>query len=203
VRAAYAQRLPGNHRLPSEYLSELKNKPHPYLAAAAKLCDRGYAKAIATEEPSSVDPYIWEDEGKLVSRRPVELGNDSDEPGGLVAEAIQLVGDIVVLLNLNENGDEAQRDAFGKDVNLPYCMHESRDRSELFTSCNGHKGCEFGLCPYQPPVNRLSAHREISAAFCRHQTFRATATAARLWGSRVETRALRETWRELELKARA
>jgi hypothetical protein len=203
VRAVYAGGLPNKGQQPSEYLVELRaNEPHAYLAAAAKLCDRGYAKAIETGEPSSVDPYIWEDEGKLVSRRPVELGDGSGEPGGLVSEAIQLVGDIVVLLNLNENGDEAQRDAFGKRTTLPYCMLESSDRSELFGSCNGHHGCTFHLCPYQPPVNRLSAHRDISRAFCRHQSFRATAKAARLWGSKVETRQLRESWRELELKAR-
>ncbi|MGN6170920.1 MAG: NACHT domain-containing protein, partial [Solirubrobacteraceae bacterium] len=202
VRAAYAGGLPDNREQPSDYLAELNtNEPHPYLKAAAKLCDRGYEKAIATREPSSVDAYVWEDEGKLVSRRPVEVGEDSGEPGGLVSAAIQLVGDIVVLLNLNENGDEDQRDVFGRCTKLPYCMYKSSDRSELFGSCNGH-GCTFHLCPYQPPVNRLSAHREISRAFCRHQSLRATEKAAQLWESGVKTRRLRESWRELELRAR-
>lgn len=203
VRAAYAGGLPDNREKPSDYLSELHTKkPHPYLKAAAELCDRGYAKALDTGEPSGVNPYIWEDEGKLVSRRPVELEEDSDEPGALVSEAIQLVGDIVVLLNLNENGDEDQRDAFGRRTKLPYCMHESTYRSELFGSCNGHHVCAFHLCPYQPPVNRLSAHREISRAFCRHQSLRATEKAARLWESQVKTRPLQESWKELELRAR-
>ena len=203
VRAAYAGELPDNLERPSAYLAELNtSEPHLYLKAVAKLCDRGYAKARETGEPSSVNPYIWEDEGKLVSRRPVELEEDSDEPGALVSEAIQLVGDIVVLLNLNENGDEDQRDAFGRCTKLPYCMDKSTDRSELFGSCNGHPGCTFHLCPYQPPVNRLSAHREISRAFCRHQSLRATEKAARLWESKVETGPLRDSWKELELRAR-
>jgi hypothetical protein len=42
-----------------------------------------------------VDRYVWEDEGKLTS----------GAPDGLADEAAQLVGELVVLLNMNEAGD--------------------------------------------------------------------------------------------------
>jgi hypothetical protein len=119
-----------------------------------------------------------------------------------VPEAIQLVGEIVLLLNMNETGGEEEREAFGKRVDLPYCIARSADRNELTDGCVDEEVCTFRLCPYQPAVNRLSAHREVSRAFCRHQRLNATHATARLWGSRVHKRALQDLWSELERKAR-
>ncbi len=167
-------------------------KPHPFLRAAARLCDEALEQVRKADDPQIVDRYVWKDEGELVS----------GPPNGLVKEAIQLVGDIVVLLNMNETGDEKDRDDFGKNNDLPYCMEQSYDRKQLLEGCVGGDRCKFRRCPYQPAFNRLSAHREISGAFCAHQHRNASAKVARLWDSQVKERALRDFWSDLESKAR-
>ena len=206
----------------------LPQDPHPFVKAVATLCDRAIDEVRRDlKDPRGKDQknaarealgrYVWGDEGVLVSQQPAELdkgevaqarrartdgGTGTDRSSGLVDSAIQLVGDIVILLNMNEAGDEEQRKWFAETAELPYCMTQSRDRGELFDKCRGGEECKFGLCPYQPAVNGPSAHREISRGFCRHQQHHATRRAARPWGSEVKTRELREVWEELEAKAR-
>jgi len=212
-----------------DLLYEQKETMHPYVAAAAALCDRAIDEVSRGVEGLPQDEnrrysvarrtlgrYVWGDEGVLVSQQPAELdkgevaqvgrartdgGVDTDRSSGLVDRAIQLVGDIVVLLNMNETGDEGQRNEFAKKRTLPYCMSQSHDRSELFEKCRGGDECRFGLCPYEPAINRASAHRELSRGFCRHQQHHATWRAARAWGSKAKNRKLRESWEELEAKA--
>jgi hypothetical protein len=215
----------------SRYVRGLLQKeegPHPYIKATAALCDRAIdevrrdVKDLRGRERENaardaLGRYLWGDEGVLVSQQPAELDigevaqarrartdgdTRTDRPAGLVDSAIQLVGDIVVLLNMNERGDERQRQDFGKKTALPYCMTLSRDRNEVFDKCRGEPECAFGLCPYEPAINRLSAHREISRGFCRHQQYHATRRAGRRWGSMAKRRELREFWEELEAKAR-
>jgi hypothetical protein len=164
---------------------------HPFLEAAAQLCDEALERVAQTEEPQIVDRYVWGDEGQIVSAA----------PDGLVNEAAQLVGDIIVLLDMNETGDSRQREGFGRSNELPYCMQQSRDRKEMFDGCVGDI-CGFHLCPYQPADNRPSAHRELSRQFCRHQRRNASAAVARRWGSQVDTHALRDLWGDLESKTR-
>jgi hypothetical protein len=212
----------------SKYVRNLLQKePHPYVKAAAALCDRAIdevrrdLKDLRGKERRNVarralGRYVWGDEGVLVSQQPAELdkgevaqagrartdGSTARDPSGLVDTAIQLVGDIVVLLNMNERGSAQQRQSFATKPGLPYCMKQSRDRGELFDRCHGPEKCDFGLCPYEPAINRPSAHREISRGFCRHQQHHATGRAASPWGSKAKTRELREFWEELEAKAR-
>ncbi len=202
VRAAYsglprrAQRvsdLLAGDGDPREVSPETRlEKRHPFLRAAAELCDEALEKVARTKNPQRVDRYVWGDDGQVVSAA----------PDGLVKEAAQLVGDIIVLLNMNETGDEQEREEFGSNNELPYCMQQSRDRKELLEGCIGADMCGFGLCPYQPVVNRPSAHREISRQFCLHQRRNARADVARRWGSQVQARALRDRWGDLESKAR-
>ena len=211
----------------SRYVRDLLQKdepPHPYVKAAARLCDRAIdevmrdVKDFRGHEGTSVarqalGRYVWGDEGVLVSQQPAELdkgevahplqastdgGIGANRSSGLVGPAIQLVADIAVLLNMNETGDVEDRKTFAARPVLPYCMEQSRDRRELFEKCPGPEKCDFGLCPYEPAINRPSAHREISRGFCRHQQRQATRQAARRWGSKVRTRELREAWEELE-----
>jgi hypothetical protein len=159
---------------------------HPFVRAAAKMC------ANALGGPDVMD-YVWHDESVLVCRR----------PAGLAPAAIQLVGDITALLNLNETGSAEQREAFGTADELPYCFAGSRSRTELFDERRGcNPACPFRLCPYSPAIDRMSSHREISRAFCRHQRLYAKPASARRWGSRVRRGALRDFWRELESLAR-
>ncbi|HEY2767599.1 MAG TPA: ATP-binding protein [Solirubrobacteraceae bacterium] len=166
---------------------------HPFLRAAAQLCDWGLAEAARGEDQSAIDRYVWEDEGKVVSSVPL----------GLAVEAAQLVGEMVVLLNMNETGDVHERGRFGADDALPFCMQGSGSREELRDGCVGGDQCHFRLCPYEPAVNRLSAHREISRAFALYQQRTATRRIARRWGSRVRSRGLREFWADLGAAARS
>jgi hypothetical protein len=193
--------LVGEQDSPGDRREQRLRRLHPFLRVAAELCDEALRKVKEAKDPKEVERYVWEDEGELVS----------GSPGDLVLEATQLVGDIVVLLNMNEIGDAQEREDFGRSNELPHCMQGSRDRNELFEGCIGADGadgkdgadrCKFRLCPYQPAINRLSAHREISSSFCLHQRRNARAGVARRWGSRVETHALREFWGDLESKAR-
>jgi len=193
LRQAYAGGQPKKGRSVNALLDESVKPPiHPFLRAAAKLCDEALAEVVRKKDPNDVNRYVWGDEGKLVSGSPGDHLEDA---------AIQLVGDIVVLLNMNETSDEEGRERFGTNNDLPYCFQRSRGRKELREGCKGRQ-CQFGLCPYQPALNRLSAHREISRAFCAHQRRNASARAARRWGSHVTAGALREFWVDLESKAR-
>jgi hypothetical protein len=168
---------------------------HPFVRATAKLCLRALkeaANAPLAEADRRVDRYVWDDEGVVVSRLPRKL----------VGEAIQLVGEMMVLLNMNEAGDAEKRLMFGEAINLPHCLQGSRDRTEFFDKCVDGTACDFLLCPLSPPIDRLSARREISRAFCRHQRLHASPRTARLWGSHVQKRALREFWMRVESAAR-
>lgn len=169
---------------------------HPMVRYAAKLCEDALGGAPADDEAAKkkrlkrVKRVVWEDEGVVVSRRPHKLDR----------AAAQLVGDITVLLNLNETGDLKKRRKFAEEVTLPHCLQGSRRRHELHDGCP--KDCEFRLCPFHPVRDRLSAHREISGAFCRDQGRHARVRTARGWGARVTRRSLPEFWRRLEAEAR-
>lgn len=171
------------------------DEQHPFVRATAKLCLKALKEAEngdAAEADHRIDRYVWDDESVVVSRAPRKL----------VEEAIQLVGEMMILLNLNESGTPEQRLMFGDATRLPYCFQGSRDRKEVFERCVDGATCDFRLCPIRPPLDRLSARRDISRAFCRHQRFHASARTARLWGSRVQKRALQEFWLRIESAAR-
>jgi hypothetical protein len=165
-------------------------RPHPLMRAAADLCLQALKAPPAEQRHAEIELNTWDDEGVVVSARPT----------GLAPKAAQLVGEITILLNLNETGSEDQRERFGEERAMPYCMEASRTRLEFFRGCD--KSCAFRLCPFQPTEDRLSAHREISLAFCRDQRIKASARIARDWGSPVRQRWLSEFWRRLESRAR-
>jgi hypothetical protein len=148
---------------------------HPFVRATATLCTRALDEAAgaADADSNSRVDRYVWDDEGVVVSR---------APRDLADEAIQL---------------------FGEMHQLPYCIQSSRDRSESFIRCAGKPACHLGYCPLRPAVDLLSAHREISRAFCRHQRSRASPrTAKRLWGSAVGRDALRDFWRKLESRAR-
>ena len=163
---------------------------HPMVRYAARLCEDALAGKDTEKRLERVERVVWEDEGVVVSRRPWDL-----DPA-----AAQLVGEITVLLNLNETGSLEQRREFAEKVTLPHCLQGSRRRGELQDGCPGD--CDFRLCPFQPARDQPSAHREISRAFCRDQGRHARVRTARGWGARVTRRYLPEFWRRLEAEAR-
>ncbi len=163
---------------------------HPMAKVAAELCVKALKGDPGEERLERVRRQVWDDEGIVVSGRPGELDR----------AAAQLVGEMTLLLDLNETGSPAQRQAFGENPTLPHCLSRSRDRREMRTRC--HTDCRFDLCPYRPARDKPSAHRELSGAFCRDQRRRASRWTAWRWGSRVHGRGLRELWRWLEAQAR-
>jgi hypothetical protein len=174
-----------------ERLEDEREPLHPLLRFSAKLCVEALDGRLGGDRRQKTEAVVWRDEGAVVA----------DQPRGLRRDAAQLVGEIVVLLNLNETGSPDQRERFGTENRLPHCLQKSRKRRELNDGCD--PACSFNLCPYRPAWDRLSAHREISRAFCRDQILHARRwTAFFGWGSRASLHALREFWRSLERHAR-
>jgi hypothetical protein len=168
-----------------------RDKCHPFVWVAAELCDTGIHEAAKRREPDLIRRYVWRDESEVVARRP----NNQLEP-----EAVQLVGDIVLLLNMNERGTEGQRQRFAEQNHLPHCMGASHLRKELFEDCAPQ--CDFELCPYDPLSGQPSAHREISRAFCAHQRRNARWRTARRWKSDIADDGLSGLWLKLESRAK-
>lgn len=164
---------------------------HPLLRYATELCGK-----VLDDPPSDggrlrkMTRVVWDDEGAVASGRPVDL----------TPEAMQLVGEITVLLDLNETGDARKREEFGTNNRLPYCLRDSEDRAEFRRGC--HSSCTFHLCPFHPVRDRPSAHRELSTTFCRDQARNARAGVAGRWGSKVKKQGLGEFWKGLEKQAR-
>ena len=130
---------------------------HPLVVAAADLCLRALRSGDA-------ERWVWDDEIAIMTR----------SGGTLDDRAARLVADIVLALNLTEQGDatdddvrEQRKEDIFRRPGLPYCLSHSRTRDEVFSGC--HSACTFGLCPYPATADRALARGEFSEAFCRHQ----------------------------------
>ena len=170
----------------ARWLGVARNKDHPFVAEAGKLA----VQALKTGHP---ERFLWVDESGVVSRvgsRTAPGKSDrkhhlwippSTGWATLDPRARQLVGDVLILLNLAEGaaepGEIEQRLQRADRNDLPSCI--SRDRDSLDarrtaggvpstpgTNCTG--GCLFRLCPY-PPRGIQPYRSELSEAFCRGQ----------------------------------
>lgn len=130
---------------------------HPFARRAAEL-------GLRALDAGQWKPFVWADEAASIVTDGAELHPDT----------AQLLGDVVVTLNLTERGDWSDRAAeiqehYTKRY-LPHCLSTSPSREELRTRCPGPDGpgpsCEFGLCPYPPPWG-TGARGDFSQAFCR------------------------------------
>jgi hypothetical protein len=170
-------------------------REHPFVREAARLCER----AIKT---GAWPRYVWEDENSVITR----------SGSALAKETLALVADLVLLLNVTEQGGEKVREKRKEETydqpDLPYCLSVSKDRHELLSGCHEH--CRFKLCPY-PSTNELALARdEFSQAFCRHQieTLRRVSRMPALfrrerasWWSNAKRTALGRFWTEMEQRA--
>jgi hypothetical protein len=163
---------------------------HLYPRAAARLARIGVERQqLRSDRWNAV---IWDDEGQVVARRPTALNDD----------AARLVGDVTVLLNLNERSGDDRQAQFGYQTELPYCLRKSPDRAEIL-GLGCHARCGWGLCPYkQPPPDEPNAHRGVSRAFCRHQRHIARHGRSRFQRRAIRRRKLEAFWREMERRAR-
>jgi NACHT domain len=159
---------------------------HPFVLEARRLA----MLALHTEQP---ERFIWIDESGIVGRvgsRPANPRSrrkhnlwipPSTGWTALDPRAQQLVGDVLLLLNLAERGDPTEREERLRRTDrnrLPPCL--AGDRSPLDASrtigmarssepgSNCKDGCPFELCPY-PPKGEQSYRVELSEAFCHRQ----------------------------------
>jgi hypothetical protein len=160
---------------------------HPFVRETAQLCATGV-------EAGSWKPYV------PIDMTEVAAGEYRD----LELSTMQLVGDIVLALNLNDQAPPQARIDFGQSGQLPHCLEHSASRHEILglaspsTDCPFHDG-DRCLCPhtYDPPSGGI--RRELSRAFCRELRLHAEPAA---WHSKIRADALKEFWHELEARAR-
>jgi hypothetical protein len=160
---------------------------HPFVIEARKLA----AWALDTGQP---ERFIWIDETGILGR----VGSRPDRPRprhkhglwippsagwtALHPRAQQLVGDVLLLLNLAERGarpnDRTARLRRTDRHDLPPCLAGERTPLDpmrtVGTAVSSLPGshckqdCVFELCPY-PPKGEKSYRVELSEAFCRRQ----------------------------------
>jgi hypothetical protein len=162
---------------------------HAFVHEIAKLCrralDRGRAGALLFADISEAA---------------------SSAPHGSDVGISQLIGDIVLALNLNEYGSPDARNAFGTDNRLPACLAASPDRSSVLELGAHDDSCPFArfqsegcLCPYTYDPPKSGNRRELSRAFCRHQRLHAKRLP---WHPGVGVKELQKFWRGMEDLAR-
>jgi len=169
-----------------ELVARSRNDPHPFVRATARLCTRALRRG-------KWEPYIW------VDMTQVAAGASSP----LVPEARQLIGEIVLALNMNEHAPDDVRSQFGSATALPACLEFSANRAEILGLAAPRRECPFlrgdkCLCPYTYHAPEAGIRRELSRAFCRDQRLNAT----RLPHSDIRVKALKDFWREMEYLAR-
>lgn len=176
------------------YLHRRKGDRHPFTRRAARLARTGVRRHLIGSDRWNA--CIWADESEIGTRRATRLDHG----------VAQLVADITLLLDLREGSSEDSRRSFGYMEELPYCLTQSRDRSEILgTGCPDDK-CGWGLCPYkQAPPDEPNAQRGVSKAFCRQQRQIASHHMRRCtppWHRRIRKGKLQDFWREMEQRAR-
>ena len=118
-------------------------------------------------------------------------------------EVRQLIGEIVLTLNMNEHAPEDLRIDFGTATAVPACLEFSHNRAEILGLSPPRRECPFlrgdkCLCPYTYHPPDVGIRRELSRSFCRDQRLNAT----RLRHSDIHVKALKDFWREMEYLAR-
>jgi hypothetical protein len=144
---------------PLKIIGQARHDEHPFVRETARLCQRAIRH-------KSWSRYQWDDVTDIAG----------GAPHNLVIDATRLAGDIVLALNLNENGHIKAKLEFGKSNELPACLAASKDRLEILGSVPRLSDCKFAkdgdpcFCPYLYETSENgAARRELSRAFCRHQ----------------------------------
>ena len=181
---------------------------HPFVVEAARLCLEALAVAQGPSDKEALEgreKFIWDDEG-------VAVGHGGD----LHVDALRLLGDVAILLNLNEKGNDGKkerehnenghtyyrpwsdrrlRERFGENDYLPDCLALGKDRwAKINTECT----CDFERCPYDWSARR--AHREISKVFCNRVAEEVKDPPP--WQPDVSHQAYRRFWEQMEQNAK-
>jgi hypothetical protein len=179
---------------------------HSFVVETASLCNTALGYIEKALEDPDIDPkklrmireqFIWDDEGVAVST----------PSGTLDAGALRLLGDVAVLLNLNEKGEDGTRgssdvelrEKFGLNDYLPACLGEAKTRNRILSGeCKAD--CLFERCPY--PERAQRAHREMSKLFCRHVQQQVPEVGPPPWQKQLSALAYRRFWLRMEHKAK-
>jgi hypothetical protein len=174
------------------------HEQHPFVREAVRLSLRAvYAGDWA--------PYVWEDESSAIGTSASVLSS----------ETTVLLADVVLLLNLTEQGGRQQSEARKQQVfgrpDLPHCLSTSRSRARSLLTEECPPPCSFGLCPYPTTAEFSLARGRFSQAFCLHQLeiysrgmrfrwLRQGPSRRRRW-NRTGATGMAEFWREMENRA--
>jgi hypothetical protein len=185
--ASEARDRPDGAWPPNGRISTFAEAGHPLLQRTAHLCEEAVNKAqklaarapgwnsqLSNDERAALlerlwalcDEYIWDDEGVAVRAVSTRLRRT----------ALLLLGEVTILLNLNEKGSVSARKQLARRSDLPLCLTGGPEgrwrmlgedpRGRPFT-CPGPPECAFNLCPYEDPIARQpNALRPLSRAFC-------------------------------------
>jgi hypothetical protein len=185
----------GSRQVGYEILASCLHRGGPYGHAFTQQALRLARTAVRRHSVHSKrwQAFIWDDETSGSNKRPVSLTN----------RTAQLLGDVnvTILLDLSESAQDDRQEASVHMDELPYCLHRSRDRSEIIgTGCPPE--CGWNLCPYkQPPPDEPNEHHGVSRAFCRQQRWIARHHSPP-WQRRISGRHLAAFWQEMERRAR-
>jgi hypothetical protein len=211
-----------DHR--SRQLAVSASELHPFVRETAVLV----VQALKTGRPQR---YCWIDESSVVAQVGSRNIGEGTPHGrhhlwippsagwtALDGRAQQLVGDVMLLLNLADRGDHpTERERRLKRSNrtdLPPCITHYRDALEpgrtvgtAVSSVPGIScvdGCVFELCPYPP--KGIQPRVEMSEAFCRRQQTLITRprdprTGRAPW-QQMRPRQLKQFWAEMADRAR-
>ncbi len=170
---------------PLKVIRQARHDQHPFVRETARLCQRAIRH-------KSWSRYQWDDVTDIAA----------GVPHNLVIDATRLAGDIVLALNLNENGRSKARLEFGESNDLPACLAASKDRLEILGSVPRLSSCKFAkdddpcFCPYLYETSENgAARRELSRTFCRHQRLTARQPP---WQPGITVRDLKEFWAGME-----
>jgi hypothetical protein len=166
-----------------------KHEAHPFVQVVAALCRK------ATERPGEADSFIWEDESVEVASAATSLN----------ATAHSLLADVVIALNMNEQGRregrraEDRRESFATASRLPACFRGTERWRILSTEgdCVGNPSCGFGLCGYRPELAQTAAYRPICERFYDHQVQLSWHREPLPWQRGVDGEALASFWRAM------
>ena len=197
------------------------DRSHPFVAEAAALCE-------LTLETRTPGRYLWIDQIGVASKlgpqesSPEHIGSSklwiSPAAGWLALDerARQLVGDIVVALNLIERTDSfVSDDRIQRAVGpLPPCLTDPGGREHLQAagqeSSRGPRPgstcmhrCRMHLCPYPRPGD-LPFRGELNEAFCLDQQrmLDSDHRGPASWQSQQPVAELKEFWSQMEARTR-
>ena len=211
---------------------------HPFVREVAQLCSEAIDQGRKVASPDEAQPgrFIWIDETGVA----LKIGSESAVSGGvgtsglwispaagwhtLKESARQLVGEILVYLNLIEVGEERahgpikandvqrrehrRREVRARGDWLPPCMIRA-GHGGLLEMCDDPCDCGIHLCPY-PSGSETPFRGELGETFCRQQKrlLLRRATGVPSWHerplySRVRRRSTIEAfWTKMEKRAR-